>query len=110
MVRHKGLRKKSRKKLRKHPRMRGLGAITRSLQDFPIGEKVVILLDPSQVKGMPHPRFHGKTGVVVEKRGKAYVVQVREGDKIKKVIARPEHLKRWYDREGNHTGEARTAS
>jgi len=93
MVRHKGLRKKSRKKLTKHPRTRGLQPITRSLQNFPMGGRVVILVDPSQVKGMPHPRFHGKTGVVVEKRGRAYVVEVREGGKFKKVIARPEHLR-----------------
>jgi large subunit ribosomal protein L21e len=93
MVRHKGLRKKSRKKLAKHPRARGLYPVTKSLQNFSPGDRVVILLEPSQVKGMPHPRFHGKTGVIKEKRGRAYVVEVKEGDKVKTVISRPEHLK-----------------
>jgi large subunit ribosomal protein L21e len=67
--------------------------VTKSLQNFSPGDRVVILLEPSQVKGMPHPRFHGKTGVIKEKRGRAYVVEVKEGDKVKTVISRPEHLK-----------------
>jgi large subunit ribosomal protein L21e len=93
MVRHKGLRKKSRKKLAKHPRVRGLYPVTKSLQSFSPGDRVVILLEPSQVKGMPHPRFHGKAGVIKGKRGRAYVVEVKEGGKVKTVISRPEHLK-----------------
>ncbi len=93
MVKHKGLRKKSRKKLTKHPRARGLSPVTKSLQNFSPGDKVVILLEPSQVKGMPHPRFHGRVGIVTEKRGRAYVVEVKEGGKVKKVISRPEHLR-----------------
>jgi large subunit ribosomal protein L21e len=42
---------------------------------------------------MPHPRFKGKTGRIIEKRGKSYIVQILDGNKAKKLIARPEHLK-----------------
>ena len=42
---------------------------------------------------MPHPRFQGRTGVVVGQRGRAYIVQIRDGGKIKTLFVRPEHLK-----------------
>ena len=38
-----------------------------------VGDKVTILIDSSVQKGWPHNRFHGMTGTVVEKRGRAYV-------------------------------------
>ena len=67
--------------------------ITRFLQDFDIGQNVVISLEPSSQKGMPFPRFSGKFGKIIAKRGKSYIVKVKDMDKIKKVISRPEHLK-----------------
>jgi large subunit ribosomal protein L21e len=51
-----------------------------------------VLIDPSRHKGMPHPRFHGRTGEVVGKRGRAFVLKVTDGDAKKTVIALPEHL------------------
>lgn len=67
--------------------------VTASLRDLPIGSKVTILVEPSVQKGMPHPRYHGRVGTVVEKRGRAFVVHLTDGGKIKKIIARPEHLR-----------------
>jgi large subunit ribosomal protein L21e len=43
-------------------------------------------------KGMPHRRFHGKIGVIAEKRGRSYVVNVPQGNAIKEIIVRPEHI------------------
>jgi len=57
-----------------------------------VGEYVVIKIDPSVHKGQPHRRFHGKVGVVIGKRGRAYIIRVRDGDTHKTVFARPEHL------------------
>ncbi|MEM2889818.1 MAG: 50S ribosomal protein L21e [Candidatus Hadarchaeum sp.] len=91
--RSKGLRSKSRKKLTKHPRQKGLSPVSRAVQDLPVGTKVSIILDPSVVKGQPHHRYHGRTGLIRERRGRAYVVEVRDGGAIKKVISRPEHLR-----------------
>ncbi|MGC8816265.1 MAG: 50S ribosomal protein L21e [Candidatus Hadarchaeum sp.] len=91
--RSKGLRSKSRKKLTKHPREKGLSPVSRAVQDLPVGSKVSIILDPGVVKGQPHPRYHGRTGVISERRGRAYVVDVRDGGSIKKIISRPEHLR-----------------
>jgi len=86
-----GFRSKSRKKLRKKIRERGI-KICRALQTFEIGDRVHIDIDPSVHKGMPHPRFQGRTGVVVGKRGRAYLVRISDGDSYKTLIVRPEHL------------------
>jgi len=85
----KGFRAGTRKKLKQKARP----AITRFLQDFDIGQNVVITLEPSSHKGMPFPRFKGKMGKIVEKRGRSYVVNIKDGNKIKQIISRPEHLK-----------------
>ena len=92
--RSRGIRSKTRQILRRKPRERGLSPITRALQEFERGDKVSIVIDPSIHKGMPHRRYHGKTGDVEEKRGDAYIVKVRNGNAIKNIIVRPEHLRR----------------
>ena len=89
-----GFRTKTRNVLKKKARARGLSPITRGLQTFEAGEKVNIIIDPSVHKGMPFSRFHGLTGVVVGERGRAYEVNVMDGNKMKMVVARPEHLVR----------------
>ena len=92
--RSKGFRSKTRKKLSKHPRERGLSPITRVLQAFDEGEHVNIVIDPSMHKGQPHPRFHGLTGTVVGTQGEAYILSVKVGKKDKKLLVRPEHLRK----------------
>ena len=92
--RSRGFRSKTRQKLRKHPRDRGLSPITKTLQQFEIGEQANIVIDPSVHKGQPHPRFHGLTGKVKGTQGKSYVVNVRDGNKEKELIIRPEHLRK----------------
>ena len=90
----KGIMEKTRQKFRRSPRKRGLSPITRSFQRFEVGEKAVIKIDSSLQKGWPHQRFHGLTGTVVRKQGRAYVLDVRFGGKMKQAIVLPEHLKR----------------
>lgn len=90
----KGPRSKTRNLLKKKPRARGLSPITMEMQCFEVGQKVNIVIDPSVHKGMPYSRFHGKTGTVLSERGRAYEVAVRDGNKLKTVVARPQHLRR----------------
>ncbi len=92
--RSKGLRSKTRHKLRRQPRDRGLSPITRSLQKFEEGEHVNIVIDPSKLKGQPHPRFHGLSGTVLKMQGEAYLLNVKVGNMDKKLIIRPEHLRK----------------
>jgi len=89
-----GTRTKTRKLIQKKPRARGLSPITKAFQVFEAGEKVNIIVDPSVHKGMPFSRFHGLTGVIIGPRGAAYEVSVKDGNKTKIVVARPEHLVR----------------
>jgi large subunit ribosomal protein L21e len=41
---------------------------------------------------MPHKRYHGKVGKIIDKRGRSYIVSVTQGDAVKEIIVRPEHL------------------
>ena len=94
--RSKGLRSKSRHILRKKPRDRGTISITRALQQFENGERVNIVINPSIHKGMPHIRFHGKTGKIEGKQGNSYIVNITDGNKNKSLVIKPDHLRRAY--------------
>ncbi|MFQ6064502.1 MAG: 50S ribosomal protein L21e [Candidatus Bathyarchaeia archaeon] len=89
----KGYRAKTRSLLRRKPRERGKTGLSKILHEYKPGDKVVIKINPSVHKGMPHRRYHGRMGIVTEKKGRAYIVEVREGDATKEIITRPEHLK-----------------
>lgn len=88
-----GTRRKTRAALRKSVRERGIKPLSYLLMKYSPGERVVIDIDPSIHNGMPFRRFQGKVGIVKETRGRAYVVEIRDGDKKKLIISRPEHLK-----------------
>jgi large subunit ribosomal protein L21e len=92
--RSKGFRVGTRKKLAKRVWERGRIHIKRSLQEFEVGDQVIIKVDPAYHKGMPHSRHFGKQGEVIEKRGRAYVVKLRSGNLYKKLICAPVHLKK----------------
>lgn len=93
MSKSRGFRKKTRSLLKKKPRERGKLGLSRLLRTYEPGEKVVVKIDPSVHKGMPHRRYQGKVGVIVSKRGRAYEINVTQGDAVKEVIVRPEHLR-----------------
>jgi large subunit ribosomal protein L21e len=93
VVRSKGSRSKTRHKLAKHPRTRGKPPVTHSLRDYPPGTKVAITINSSIQKGMPHPRFQGLTGNVIERRGSSFVIELYSKNKQKTIISRPEHLR-----------------
>jgi large subunit ribosomal protein L21e len=63
------------------------------LREYNVNDKVIIKINPSIVKGMPHRRFHGKVGVVEKVMRRSLLIDVKVGDKTKKVIARLEHVK-----------------
>jgi large subunit ribosomal protein L21e len=86
----KGIRRSTRRKLKKS--LRHKFKVTPYLKEFKENDSVVLKIDPSSHKGMPFPKFKGKTGKIIERRGDAYIVSVRIGNSTKKVIARPEHL------------------
>jgi large subunit ribosomal protein L21e len=86
----KGLRRGTRRKMK--ARVRDKFKVTPFLQKFKLKDKVVINQNPLSQSGSPHPRFKGQIGEIVGKRGKAYVIEVKSNKKIKRIIAKPEHL------------------
>jgi large subunit ribosomal protein L21e len=88
----KGYRSGTRRLLKKEPRERGKIRLSKLLYEYQPSNRVVIKIDPSVQKGMPHRRYHGKVGTIIDKRGRSYIVSVTQGDAVKEIIVRPEHL------------------
>jgi len=88
----KGYHRKTRSILRRNPREKGKTGLSKILYEYKPGEKVVVKIDSSVHKGMPHRRYHGKIGVIVNKRGRSYIVNVAQGKAIKEIIVSPEHI------------------
>ena len=89
----KGSRQGTRSILRKSKRDRRRLNIGRVMHSYEDGDKVAIVLDGAQQKGMPHRRFQGRTGFITGTQGRAYVVKVNDGNMEKTVVARSEHLR-----------------
>lgn len=87
-------RSRTRKKFSKRKDLRGKLYVTKYLQEFSDGEKVVLDYDPSYQKGGYHQRFHRRTGIVTGKRGECYVIQVKDGSKTKTLFVNPVHLRK----------------
>ncbi|MDO9517665.1 MAG: 50S ribosomal protein L21e [Methanosarcinaceae archaeon] len=83
----------TRHKLKKSSRERGISPVSKAIQEFVEGQMVHVDIDPSVQRGMPNPKFHGKTGKVVKQRGRAYILHVSDGNATKEIIALPQHLK-----------------
>jgi len=93
VTRTQGSRRGTRSILKKDKTDRRRLNINRVMHKYSEGDKVAIVLDGAQQKGMPHRRFQGKTGRISGSQGRAYVIQVKDGNMEKTVVARPEHLK-----------------
>ncbi|MFH1722673.1 MAG: 50S ribosomal protein L21e [Candidatus Altiarchaeota archaeon] len=85
-----GYRRKTRN-LKVGPREKGKISIRKVLADFQEGEIVSISID-SRIQAIPHPMFRGRTGKVVGKQGKCYLIQISDGGKQKKLLVSPVHL------------------
>jgi large subunit ribosomal protein L21e len=92
MKKSKGYRRGTRKLLKKAVREKGRPKLGKLLVAHEVGSKVIIKIDSSVQKGLPHRRFHGRIGTVMDKRGRGYVVSVTQGDAVKEVVVRSEHL------------------
>ena len=89
VVKSHGPHRRTREKFRR----RGLTPISHFIRNFDIGTKVVIVINSSSQKGMPFKRFQGLSGKVIDKIGRSYVIEIKDGGKTKKVITPSQHLK-----------------
>ena len=89
-----GLRRKKRYVFKKHKAQKGKISLTRYLQSFKEGDKVKLGVESAVQKGMYHPRFYGRIGVINGKKGRCYEVLITDGSKQKTLIVHPVHLQK----------------
>jgi len=89
VVKSHGKHRRTREKLRKTRRI----TVNQYFRRFNIGDSVAIRIESASAETMPHRRFLGITGKVTGTRGKAYIVEIKDSGKLKKIIVTPEHLK-----------------
>lgn len=78
--------------MRKGIREKGIRPPDYLLHEYKVGDKVLVKINSAYHKGMPHRRNQGKVGTVVASRGRAFILRVREMNKLKDIIVRPEHM------------------
>ena len=95
MVQRKGSRRrKSRHKLLKSRREKGKMSLVKFLQQFNVGDQVLLKAEPSYQKGAYHYKFHGLSGIVTGARGRCYTVSMSDQGKQKTLIVHPVHLRK----------------
>ena len=87
-----GSRRKSRYKMGKSISEKGKPNLSRFLQGFEEGQKVLLKAYPSYQKGIFCLRFHGKIGEIKGKQGECYKVNIKDGNKVKECVVHPVHL------------------
>ena len=89
-----GSRRKTRYLYKKRKGDRGKMSIQHYLQLFQKGDRVRLHAEPSVHKGLYFRRFHAKIGTIEKKRGFCYEIAIQEGNKPKRVIVHPVHLRK----------------
>ena len=65
------------------------------LREYNVGDRALVQIDPSQHKGLPHRRYHGKVGLVTEVGRRHVILDVKLGEKSKTLITRLDHIKQF---------------
>jgi len=73
-------------------RTRVVASVASAMEQFADGQRVHVT--PISNRSMPHPRYRGRTGVVVGKRGGAYVVELNDFNAVKRLVIDGAHLTR----------------
>lgn len=77
----------------KKTRQKGKFSFMRYFQKLQPGDSVAVVQELS-VKFGYSKRLQGRTGKVIEKRGSAYYVEIKDLSKPKKYLIKPIHLKK----------------
>ena len=85
-----GIRRKSRHILRKGNMSKGLSHL---LINYSIGDKVVVVIDPSEHKTTPHRRFQGRVGYIKEIGRRTAKVGILVGNKQKTLQTKFNHIR-----------------
>ncbi|MBW2973575.1 50S ribosomal protein L21e [Candidatus Woesearchaeota archaeon] len=87
-------RRKTRRLMKKNYREKGKISLTKYFAEYKNGDKVTLKAEPAVQKGIYHLRFHSRTGVVKDKQGDCYNVEIKDGNKPKTLVVHPIHLAR----------------
>lgn len=94
MARLGGVRRKKSALLTKGARKKGKVSLRSYLAEFSEGDKVSLSYEPAVFKGTYCPRFVGKSGVIVSRKGCCYEVKIKDFKKEKTLIVHPVHMKK----------------
>ncbi len=83
--------------MRKKVRTKGKLQFSRYFQELEKGDFVAIVREPAVQSVFP-TRLQGRTGLVEGKRGKAYIIKIKDQAKEKKFLIEPIHLKKIKDK------------
>ncbi|MEK6906497.1 MAG: 50S ribosomal protein L21e [Nanoarchaeota archaeon] len=78
---------------KKAVRTRGKLKLSRYFQELKKGDFVGVMIEPSLVSNIPK-RLQGRTGLVDGKKGRAYIIKIKDMEKEKEFIINPIHLKK----------------
>jgi len=78
---------------KKPVRTRGKISISRYFQKLEKGDSVAVVKEPAMQPTFPK-RLQGKTGLVESRRGKSYLIKIRDVNKEKTFLIAPVHLKK----------------
>ena len=78
---------------RKLVRQKGKIRLSRYFQEFKDGDSVAVVREHALIVGFP-ARIQGRTGVIFGKRGKAYIVKLKDFNQEKTFFIEPVHLKK----------------
>ena len=78
---------------RKSVRTRGKLQLSKYFQEFKKGDSVSVVKEKAIKSSFP-VRLQGRTGIVEAKRGKSYIVKIKDQNKEKSFIIEPIHLKK----------------
>ena len=78
---------------RKPVRTRGKLPLSKYFQELKEGDYVSVIKEASIKSSFPK-RLQGRTGIVENKRGKAYIIKIKDQNKEKKFLIEPIHLKK----------------
>ena len=78
---------------RKSIRERGKISLSRYFQKLNSGDSVAVVKEMFLASTFPQ-RLQGRTGKIIEKRGKSYVIKIMDHNKEKTFIIEPVHLRK----------------
>ncbi len=93
MARVGGLRRKKVSRFTKDTKSKGKVSLRSYLSVFNEGDRVSLTVEPAISKGMYCPRFIGKSGTILSKKGECYEVQIQDLNKTKTLIVHPVHMR-----------------